>query len=166
MLKISQLYRQQETWEDPKQNSGQRLQVVLNWKRLQRNLSKEATKSSKITELQRNQIGFLHMQKQHVSIICLIDDVCWCCILHFRESYDIMIIVANQSIPRAFRHYSAIRSRIQRRLCTRARFQSCVLSMSSLHSSNQRLWGLGGYLPRSTFALGPCQQHDANFWQL
>ena len=53
-------------------------------------------------------------------------------------------------IPRAFNPYSVIRFGIQRRFCTRARFQSCLLS--SLHSSNQRLWGLGGYLPRSTCA--------------
>ena len=119
-------------------------------------------KSRKITELQRNTINFLHMQKKHISRIYLTNDVCWCCILHFGESCGIMIIMANQSIPRAFSHYSVIRSGIHRRLCTRARFQSCVLS--SLHSSNQRLWGLGGYLPRSTCALGPCQQHDANFW--
>ena len=83
-----------------------------------------------------------------------------CCILHFEEPCDISAI----SLPRAFSHYSVIRSGIQRRLCTRARFQSCLLS--SLHSSNQRLRGLGGYLPRSTCALGPCQQHDANLWQL
>ena len=117
MPNISQLYRQQETWENLKQNSRQRLQIDFN------NTQSSSIQSSTNT----GNSSHPPYQDQNINIRCL----------------------RMQSIPPAFSRYSVTRSGIHRRLCTRARFQSCLLS--SLHSSNQRIWE--HCVPGSTCAL-------------